>query len=69
MIKYLKRFTGSPAVNLVVGLIFLATGIMELWNSADSLVGAHHGAILFSVVHILRYGVELFEGLEHLEIG
>lgn len=69
ILRLLKRITQSPAVNLVVGLIFLATGIIELWKSSGEILGVHHGVILFSIVHVLKAVVEIYVGLEHAERG
>ena len=68
----LKRITESPGLNFTVGVIFLLTGVSEaidgLISEAESVaVGAHHGAMVFGLLHALKHLPDLFEGVEYLE--
>ena len=56
----------------MVGVIFLTTGASEvidgLMTETDRIViGAHHGALVFGLIHALKYLPDLFEGIEYLE--
>ncbi len=72
VIRALKRITRNPCLNILVGLIFLATGLTEAWESlADDLaalkLGVHHGAILVGLLQATKAIPDLFESLEYLE--
>lgn len=67
-----RKITNSPALNIFVGLIFLGTGVTEIWDgfaaeTVSSGVGAHHGAVLFGALHALKNLPDLFEGLEYVQ--
>ena len=57
----------------MVGILLLYSGIYEtvevFRDSEDVKVGAHHGVILFSILHILKTVPDFFEGLEYIEKG
>lgn len=68
----LRRVTASPVLNIAVGLIFFATGAVEVWEAVASElesagVGAHHGAALFGLWHAVKHLPEFFEGMEYLQ--
>lgn len=68
----IKRVTRSPILNVCVGLIFLSTGLYEIYDTAvsevgDASIGAHHGAVLFGLLHALKFTPDLFEGLEYIQ--
>ncbi|MBT8421457.1 MAG: hypothetical protein KJO08_11445 [Gammaproteobacteria bacterium] len=71
MLNTLKRITESPYLNIVIGLLMFYSGASEAWNELHELeevtVGAHHGVILFSLLHILKTIPDIFEGLEHIQ--
>lgn len=53
---------------MLVGLIFLATGFTEAWREMEHLsLGAHHGAIVFGLLHTLKYFPDFIEGLEYVQ--
>jgi len=62
MHKFLKRLEAiakSPYVELVVGLILVATGIFEAGESlfediAEGDVGLHHGIIVLGIAHAIK---------------
>ena len=69
-----RRIVENPYLNIAVGLIFLATGIAEVAREIIEVeeevnVGAHHGVVIFAILHLLRSLPELFEGLEYLQKG
>ena len=70
-IATLTRIVKNPYLNVVVGLVFLYTGISETVHELDQLedgtIAAHHGVILFSIMHVLKTLPECFEGLESLD--
>jgi hypothetical protein len=63
-----RRVTNSPAVNVSVGLIFMVTGLVEIIATVDEVsIGAHHGAVLFSIFHIIRYLPDLVDGMDYVQ--
>jgi len=61
----------NPYLNILIGVILLYSGFSEAWHEFGELkeitIGAHHGIILFSILHILKAVPEIFEGLEYLQ--
>ena len=72
-IKSLNRIVENPYLNVVVGIVFLCSGISETveeFRHSDNVnFGAHHGVILFSILHILKTVPHFLEGLDYLEKG
>ena len=70
MIKRIKKITENPYLNIGVGIIFLWSGISETMAELKELeefkMGAHHGVIIFSIMHILKTLPDIFEGLEYV---
>ena len=69
--KILKSIVENPYLNMLVGLTFLFSGISETINElrviGEFKFGAHHGVIIFAVLHILKSIPDLFEGLDFIE--
>lgn len=70
--KFLSRFTRSPYLNLLVGLILILISSDEVMSSLrDGLDGAdinsNMGLIFMGMVHALKALPDLFEGAEYLE--
>ena len=69
----LRRITSNPIMNVTVGLVFLGTGAVEVLGAMGSEtageggVGAHHGAIVFGLLHTLKSLPDMFEGLEYID--
>lgn len=63
----LKRIIQSPYLNLISGLVLLATAGYETWKSLDEGVGAHHGVLVFSVIHIVKLLPEFMHGLKEVD--
>ena len=65
----IRRITTSPLVNVLVGLIFLGSGLAETLRTVGEgfALGAHHGAVLFGGLHALKSLPDLFEGLQHID--
>ena len=67
----IRIFVKNPYINIIVGVLFLYSGISEAVNEFDDIenltIGAHHGIILFSMLHILKFVPDMFEGLEYIE--
>jgi len=55
----------------LVGIIFLLSGISEVineWKEIEEVkLGAHHGVVLFAIMHILKTLPDFFEGMEYIE--
>jgi hypothetical protein len=70
-IRTLQRIAEHPYLNIVVGLILLYSGIFEtvheLKGLEDFKIGAHHGVILFAILHIFKALPHVFEGLKYIE--
>ena len=68
--RIIKKITENPYLNLGVGIIFLLSGISETLSELQELeefkLGAHHGVIIFSIMHILKTLPDIFEGLEYV---
>lgn len=75
MLKYFfhssRQIVENPYLNVVVGIIFMCSGISEtveeFRHSENVKLGAHHGVILFSILHILKTVPDFFEGLDYIE--
>ncbi len=69
----LKRIVENPYLNLIVGLLFLYSGVSEMLHELEELeehkIGVHHGVIVFAVLQIFKTLSELFEGLEYVDEG
>ena len=69
----LKRVVENPYLNLIMGLLFFYSGISEALREFEELgeykTGAHHGVMLFAVLHIFKTLPDLFEGLEYVDKG
>jgi len=66
----LKRFVDHPITRLGVGLILIASGLIEAYDTVlDDLhrlrVRVGHGVVILGVVHVLASLPEVIEGIEH----
>ena len=60
-----EKLTRSPYLNLLSGLILLITSGYETWDTIESFsLGAHHGVLVFSIIHILKSLLEMMDGAE-----
>lgn len=70
IISTLKHIVENPYLNIVVGAVLLYSGLVETLDEFREIeefnLGAHHGIVLFAVVHILKILPDVFEGLEYL---
>ncbi|CAM2067107.1 hypothetical protein SCOR_17140 [Sulfidibacter corallicola] len=71
MLQAIRKFTGSPFVQMTVGLIFLMTGLSETFamlkqDLADMTPKAHHGVVIFSLFQCLKILPEFVEGVEYM---
>lgn len=71
IIRTLKRIVENPYMNIGVGLILLYSGIDDAVDELKMLeefdIGAHHGVILFAILHVLKTLPDVFEGLEYID--
>ncbi|MEJ6570100.1 MAG: hypothetical protein QNL80_14650 [Akkermansiaceae bacterium] len=64
----LKKIIQSPYLNLLSGLILLITAGYETWESfGEASIGAHHGILIFSLIHIAKSIPEVMHGLKELD--
>jgi hypothetical protein len=66
----LKRFVDHPVTKLVVGLILIASGLIEAYDTVlDDLhrlrVRVGHGVVILGVVNVLASLPEVIDGLKH----
>jgi hypothetical protein len=66
----LKRFVDHPMTKLGVGLILIASGLIETYDAVlDDLhrirVRVGHGVVTLGVVHVLASLPAVIEGIEH----
>ena len=66
----LKRFVDHPMTKLGVGLILIASGLIEAYDTVlDDLhrlrVRVGHGVVILGVVNVLASLPEVIEGLQH----
>ncbi|MCU7845116.1 MAG: hypothetical protein KZQ93_14900 [Candidatus Thiodiazotropha sp. (ex Monitilora ramsayi)] len=65
MLKYLAQ---SPYLNFFSGIILFLTSGYETWKSfGEEAIGAHHGILIFSLVHIAKVVPEITQGLKEIE--
>ncbi len=69
--RVVKTIVENPYLNVLVGIIFLLSGISEVineWKEIEGVkLGAHHGVVLFAIMHILKTLPDFFEGMEYIE--
>lgn len=64
----LKTIVNSPYLNLLSGVVLLATAGIEVFSSMDQgEVGAHHGVFLFGLIQIIKSFPEFFHAIEEIE--
>ena len=64
----LRTITQSPYLNLLSGLILLATSIFEILNTVDNAhFGVRHGILIFSIIQIAKVIPEIMHGLTELQ--
>jgi hypothetical protein len=69
MVRALKRFVDHPMTKLGVGLILIASGLVEAYDTVlDDLhrlrVRVGHGVVILGVVNVLASLPEVIEGIE-----
>jgi uncharacterized membrane protein YiaA len=69
MRERLHRVLSHPALQLVVGLAMMGSGVLELGVSMSEVseVGSAHGVALFGAIHSVKSLIELLEGLEKVQ--
>jgi hypothetical protein len=68
--RALKRFVDHPMNKLGVGLILIASGLIETYDTVlDDLhrlrVRFGHGVVILGLVHVLASLPEVIQGIEH----
>jgi len=64
-----SKFTQSVYLNLITGLILLATSFYEILHSVETVVGTQHGVFIFAIVHILKTLPDIMHGMEAIDEG
>lgn len=66
----LNRFVKNPFTNLLSGFILLLSSGYEVWNTVEEFTfGAHHGVLVFSIVHILKSLPEILQGTKEINVA
>jgi hypothetical protein len=69
----LKKITRSPYLNLLSGTILLITAGYETFavaieeTATEASVGAHHGILVFAIIHIAKSIPEIMHSLKEFE--
>ena len=64
----LKQIVQSPYLNLLSGLILLATAAYEIVVTADEAVlGVSHGILVFSLVQVIKVLPDIMHGLSEIK--
>jgi hypothetical protein len=64
----LKRILHSPHLSLFAGVVLLLSAGYETITTLESFtLGAHHGILLYSLIHIAKAIPELKEGIGQIE--
>jgi len=70
-VRVIKRIVENPYLNILVGVIFLLSGLSEIVHELKELeevkLAAHHGVVLFAILHIFKTLPDFFEGLEYVD--
>jgi len=72
--KILKYLAYNPILNLISGLVLLASAgyeVFDILKETNEIVlspgiGVHHGVFIFAIIHILKALPDVMEGLEEL---
>ncbi len=67
----IKSFVKNPYANLLVGIAFLVSGLIETFDSLKEDIEnlnfhGHHGIVIFATFKVLIHFTEVFEGLEYV---
>jgi hypothetical protein len=63
-----KKILHSPHLSLFAGVVLLVTAGYETITTLETLtLGAHHGILLYSLIHIAKAIPELKEGIGQIE--
>jgi hypothetical protein len=64
----LKKIIHSPYLSIFAGVILLLTAGYETVTTLENFtIGAHHGILLYSLVHIAKAIPEIKEGVGQIE--
>ena len=67
LIGSLRRVADDPPLNLSEGMILTLIVVVEIINaSEESSVGAHHGILMFGILHAVTALPEIFHGEDEL---
>ncbi len=64
----LRKITQSPFLNLLSGMVLLATSAYEIVMTADeAYIGVSHGVLIFSIIQVIKVLPEIMHGLTEIE--
>ena len=70
----MRSFLKNPRTSLIIGTILLFCGIIEAFEAiaiefVGFNIGLHHGVLLFALSQVFVAIIDIFEGLEDIEIA
>ena len=67
MIALLRKIAENPYLNLISGLVLLATAGCEIVRTlGDGAIGAHHGVAFFGLTQIIQSLPHILHGTEQV---
>ena len=67
LISSLRTITSNPYINLSAGAILIWSSVSEVIASTEeAAMGAHHGVLVFGILHTLRTIPEIVHAIEML---
>jgi hypothetical protein len=70
--SWVRRVAENPVLNLIVGIFLLISGLLESLEpllGTASPIGVHHGAVLFGLIHFMKWLPDMFKGIQFVEHG
>ena len=67
LIGALRKVADNPYLNLSAGMILILTAVVEIINSSEEAsIGAHHGVLMFGILHAVTALPEILHGVDEL---
>ena len=65
LIGALRKVADNPYLNLSAGMILILTAVVEIINSSEEAsIGAHHGVLMFGILHAVTALPEILHGVD-----
>ena len=67
VISAIRKVAENPYLNLSAGMILILTAVIEIVNSSEEAgIGAHHGVLVFGILHAVTALPEILHGFDEL---